>query len=180
VSLLVPTSKSLSDPVTAPDPVHHNLEHFLCYQAKAQAKLADGAKLPKFPKGIQVEVADQFQTRRYDLVKITKLCNAVDKAGTPTSLSGPDKGTAKPITPAVRTTPDQHLVCYQAKLAKKLIPQGMGCGPAVPGDAGTTIVPAQAQHAPLTGLFVANQFGAERLDTVSIAEVCIPSQLDAP
>ena len=102
VSLLVPTAKSLTDPVTAPEPVHHNLEHFLCYQAKAQAKLADGTELPKFPKGIQVEVADQFQTRRYDLVKITKLCNPVDKAGTPTLLAGPNKGDAKPITPATR------------------------------------------------------------------------------
>ena len=105
VSLLVPTAKSLTDPVAAPDPLHHNLEHFLCYKANAQKKLADGTALPKFPKGIQVDVEDQFQTRRYDLVKITKLCNPVDKAGTPTLLSGPNKGDAKPITPAMRGSP---------------------------------------------------------------------------
>jgi len=142
VSLLVPTAKSLTAPVVAPDPVHHKLEHFLCYQAQAETKLA---------KGIQVAVVDQFQTRRYDLLKITKVCNAVDKAGTPTLLSGSHKGDAKPITPAVRATPDQHLVCYQAKRASKLIAQ-TGCGPTTPGDKGTTITPVQAKHTPLTGL----------------------------
>lgn len=178
-SLLVPTAKSLTDPVTAPDPVHHNLEHFLCYKAKPQAKLADGTRLPKFPKGIQVDVADQFQTRRYDLVKITKLCNSVDKAGTPTLLSGKSKGTPKPITPATRLDPDAHLLCYQARLATRMIDQ-MGCGGFVPGDRGTVIAPKQAKHAPLTGLYVANQFGAERLDTVKEAEFCIPSQIALP
>jgi hypothetical protein len=66
--------------------------------------------------------------------------------------------------------------------ATKAIAQGMGCGPATPGDTGTTIVPAQPKHAPVTGLFVANQFGAERLDTVMVtvteAELCIPSSVD--
>jgi hypothetical protein len=168
VSLLVPTAKTLTAPVVAPDPVHHNLEHFLCYQVNAETKLA---------KGIQVDVTDQFQTRHYDLVKITKLCNAVDKAGTPTLLSGPHKGDAKPITAVVRTTPDQHLVCYQAKRAAKLIAQ-TGCGPTTPGDTGTAIVPAQPKHTPVTGLFVANQFGAERLDTVQETEFCIPSSVE--
>ncbi len=168
VSLLVPTAKSLTEPVDPPGMLHHNLEHFLCYQAKAQTKL---------PKGIQVDVADQFQTRRYDLLKVTKVCNAVDKAGTPVILAGPQKGAAKPITPAVRTTPDQHLVCYQVKRASKLIAQ-TGCGPTTAGDKGTPIVPAQAKHAPVIGLFVANQFGAERLDTVKGAEFCIPSSVD--
>lgn len=45
---------------------------------------------------------------------------------------------AKPITPAVRTTPDQRLVCYQATLAPKLIAR-TGCGPTTSGDKGTTI-----------------------------------------
>jgi hypothetical protein len=168
VSLLVPTSKSLTGPVVTPDPVHHNLEHFLCYQAKAQAKL---------PKGTQVDVADQFQTRRYDLLAITRVCNAVDKAGTPALLAGPQKGTAKPILPAVRTTPDQHLVCYQMKPASKTIAQ-TGCGATNPDDRGTAIVPAQPKHAPLTGLYLANQFGAERLDTVKEAEFCMPSTVE--
>jgi hypothetical protein len=170
VSLLVPTAKSLNGPVTPLDPVHHNLEHFLCYQAKTQAKLA---------KGIQADVADQFQTRRYDLVKITKLCTPVDKAGAPSFLSGPNKAQPKTITPATRVVPDTHLVCYQAKLATKLIAQ-TGCGPTDPAAQGTKIDPAQQKPTPRTGLFVANQFGAERLDTVGVAEFCIPSQVDLP
>lgn len=168
VSLLVPTAKSLSEPVVAPGPLHHNLEHFLCYQATAQAKL---------PTGTQVDVADQFQTRRYDLLKITKVCNAVDKAGTPALLAGPQKGAAKPISPAVRTTPDQHLVCYQIKVATKSIAQ-TGCGATNPDDKGTTIVPAQPKHTPVAGLHLANQFGTERLDTVKEAELCIPSTVE--
>jgi len=93
---LVPTSESLTDPVTAPDPVHHDLE---------------------------------------------------------------------------------HLLCYQARVARKAIAQS-GCGVADPADKGVSIVPKQAKHAKLEGLYVANQFGAERLDTVTEAELCIPSSVD--
>ena len=46
------------------------------------------------------------------------------------------------------------------------------------GDKGPTIVPAQPKHAPVTGLFVANQFGAESLDAVTEAELCIPSTVE--
>jgi hypothetical protein len=63
------------------------------------------------------------------------------------------------------------------KRASKLIAQ-TGCGATTAGDKGTTIVPAQAKHTPVTGLHVANQFGAERLDTVKEAEFCIPSSVD--
>lgn len=176
VSLLVPTAKSLTGPVTAPEPSGHELDHFLCYKAKPQAKLADGSRLPTFPKGIQVDVSDQFQTRRYDLKKITKLCNPVGKSGDPVLLSGPDKGAPKPISPATIRHPDDHLVCYAATIAKKRIEQS-GCGPADPADKGTTIEPAQAKHAELTGVFVANQFGTERLDTIKETELCIPSTI---
>ena len=129
-SLLVPTNKDLNDEVVAPDPESHNVDHFLCYKAKAQKKLADGTKLSKFPKGIQVEVADQFESeaRRYDLKKITKLCNPVDKSGDPLLLAGRDKGTPKPITPAAVRNPDDHLVCYNAVNATKSVPQRPDCG----------------------------------------------------
>jgi hypothetical protein len=187
VSLIVPTAQSAIGPVAAPGAVHDTRKHFLCYQAKSQAKLADGTRLPKFAKGTQVEVADEFQTRRYDLLKVTKLCNPVDVApglssGTavqPTLLSGPSKGTPKPITAAGRWSPDERLVCYQARLATKLIAQA-GCGAADPADKGTPIVPAQVKHTPIIALHAANQFGAERLDTIKEAELCIPSQLGVP
>jgi len=199
VSLLVPTATSTTAPdttyPTAPIPdATRNVEHLLCYKAKPQAKLADGTKLPKFPKGIQVDVADQLQTRRYDLVKITKLCDPVDPAqGTPTLLSGPAKGEAKPLyhertgVRSPRRNLDEHLVCYKARLATRLIAQ-TGCGPTNPGDKGTKIEPEQAKHVPVEGLYVANQFGervlnqfvGERLDTVKEAELCIPSRIVAP
>ncbi len=187
VSVLVPTAQSSSGPVAAPGSVYDTRKHFLCYQAKPQAKRADGSKLPPFPKGIQVNVTDPFQTRRYDLLKVTKLCNPVDVApgiapGTavqPTLLSGPSKGTPKPITAAGRWSPDERLVCYQARLATKLIAQS-GCGPADQADKGVPIVPAQGKHAALTGLYVANQFASQRLDTIKEAELCVPSEPAAP
>jgi len=174
-SLLVPTNKDLSNPVAAPDPASHNVDHFLCYKVKGQKKLADGAKLPGLPKGIQVEVEDQFQARRYDLKKITKLCNPVDKSGDPVLLSGPNKGDPFPITPASRRNPGTHLVCYKAKLAKKFIQQN-GCGSADPADKGTKIDPEQAKHEKRIGIFVNNQFGPGQLDTKKEVEFCIPSE----
>jgi len=42
-----------------------------------RSKGAAGDPLPKFPKGVQVEVSDRFQSRRYDLQKITRFCNPV-------------------------------------------------------------------------------------------------------
>lgn len=174
VSMLVPTAKSLSAPPAPPDPASHVVDHYLCYSAKPQTKLPDKTKLPKFPKGIQVAVEDQFQTRRYDLKKITKLCNPAAKSGTPLLLKGKDKGLPKPITPSAPDQPEIHLVCYQAKLAKKLIAQD-GCGPLDPGNKGVKLEPKQSKHTKRQGLFVANQFGTERLGTTKDVEFCIPS-----
>lgn len=174
VSLLVPTTKDLASPAVPPTPGSHSVDHFLCYLAKLQKLDDQGNKLPKFPKGIQVDVEDQFQTRRYDLKKITKLCNPVDKSGSPVILNGPNAGDPKPITPATIIDPENHLVCYQAKLAKKFIAQA-GCGAATPGDKGTTIEPKQDKHTKLTGIYLANQFGNEQVDTVKEFELCIPS-----
>src|SRR5262249_19138643 len=102
VSILVPTLKSLVAPPPAPSVAEHQVDHYLCYKAKAQTKLADDTKLPKFPKGIQVLVTDQFQTepRRYDLKKIRRLCSPVDKSGNPVIVSGRNKGEPVTITSA--------------------------------------------------------------------------------
>lgn len=59
-------------------------DDYLCHAAKAQKKRSDGMPLAPLPKGQQVVVEDQFQTRRYDLKKITKLCQPFD--GPPPSL----------------------------------------------------------------------------------------------
>jgi hypothetical protein len=166
-------------PEPPPSTPSHQLDHYLCYKAKVQTKLADGTTLPKFPKGIQVVVADQFQTRRYDLKKITRLCNPVDKAGSPVLLAGPNTGAPFPITPTPIRHADDHLVCYQAVLATKTIPQ-TGCGPTTPGASGPTIVSAQPKHAPVRPIFENNQFGPLTRESVKEAELCIPSDKTAP
>jgi hypothetical protein len=182
-SLLVPTHKDLGGPVEAPDPGDHGVDHFLCYRAKHQRKLDNGSKLPRFAKGAQVLIEDQFQTRRYDLKKITKLCSAVAKDEDPstpsTILAGPDKGAPFAIQPAEIDNPDRHLVCYQAKLASKAIPQN-GCGCDTTVDAmcrGVKIDPRQARHVKKAGLHTNNQFGPELLGTVKEVEFCVPSSM---
>lgn len=174
VTLLVPTAKDLDAPIAPP--VDHHLDHFLCYKAKLQNALEDGTKLPKFPRGTQVDVEDQFQTRRYDLKKITKFCTPVSKSGSPVLLAGPDRGTPKPITAAVVRNPDDHLVCYQAKIAKRTIAQ-LGCGALDPKDKGVVIDPKPAKHEKISGIHVANQFeDAGRIDSIKAIELCIPSE----
>lgn len=182
-SLLVPTSKT-PPPGTGtpavPDAAYHNLDHFLCYQAKAAKSVDDVPQ--SFPRGTQVDVVDQFQTRRYDLRKITKLCNPVAKSTDPEDppkiLSGADAGTDKPIAPATIRNPNDHLVCYQASLAKTLIAQdGCGCDlVASPDCKGTALDPLQAPSVVFSGVQVNNQFGPETLDTGKHVEICIPSE----
>ncbi len=182
-SLLVPTHKSTSGPVEAPDPEEHLLDHFLCYKAKHQQRLDDGTRLPRFAKGTQVVVEDQFQTRRYDLKRITKLCSPVAKsedASTPATLrSGPMRGALFPIEPAGIRNPDRHLVCYQAKFTSREIQQtGCGCNEAVDATCrGTRLDSRQPRHAKRNGLYTNNQFGPGLLDTIGEVEFCVPSLL---
>jgi glucose/arabinose dehydrogenase len=181
-SLLVPANKDLAMQPAAPDPMAHDLDHFLCYKARTQTKLSDDTPLPKFPKRIQVDVVDQFDgmtSRRYDLKRVTKLCNPVDKSGAPLFLSGDNKGAPKTITPATIENPNDHLVCYKAALARKDVPQD-GCGPTDPDDAGTEIVPEQPKHTKVIGFFTNDQFGPEQLDSQREVELCIPSLKIAP
>jgi glucose/arabinose dehydrogenase len=181
-SLLVPTSKNLMSQPLPPDPMDHELDHFLCYKARNQTKLSDDTPLPKFPKRMQVEVVSQFDdmaARRYDLKRVTKLCNPVDKSGMPSFLSGDNEGDPKPITPATIENPVDHLVCYKAVLSRKTVAQN-GCVPADPDDTGTDIEPPQAKHAKLIGFFINNQFGPEHLDSQKEVELCIPSLKFAP
>ena len=170
VSLLVPSGCKSDGAVGAPDPEGHLVDHFLCYRAKA---------LRKLPPGIQVDVADGFQTRRYELDKITKLCIPVEMAevpgDSPVILSGPDRGAAKPIPAAIVRNPNAHLVCYRAILAKNEIPQ-LGCEPADPNNEGTPIIPAQPGHIRLRGVHTNNEFGPQQLDTIGERELCIPSE----
>jgi hypothetical protein len=168
-TLMVPSHKDLGGPATPPDPNSHAVDHFRCYKAKAASTL---------PKGIQVVVDDQFhaQPTRYDLKKLTRVCAPVAKSEDPLDpvliLSGGSSGQPKPIEPATIENPTAHLACYKAKLASRLIPQ-QGCGPVTPGDTGTPI--DQTKPPAVLGANVNNQFGPLILDTVKVAEICIPS-----
>ena len=92
--LLVPSGKSLEGPAQAPvDPA---IDHLKCYKAKVSPGTS------KFPKGMQVSLADQFDgtQRTFALSKPRHLCLPVDK-------------NAEGIQHA-----DQIFVCYGAKPAK--------------------------------------------------------------
>ena len=140
---------------------------------KLQKKLADGTPLAPFPKGVQVDASDQFQTRRYDLKKLTRLCYPVAESGAPVVLK---TGVPVPFTPASLRHETVHLACYQAKPAKKLIAQN-GCGPSDPKDKGTKIVPGPAKHQKRVGVQVNSQLGPGTLDTAKELELCIPSSV---
>jgi cysteine-rich repeat protein len=169
-SILVPTNKDLVQ--TAPPVVQseHGLDHFLCYKVPLPNAL---------PPGFQVDVTDQFQTRRYDLKRITKLCVPVAKdvvpGSPPVRLAD---GSPVTIEPSPIRNPKDHLVCYKAKRSLRLIAQD-GCGPAVPGDTGTAIQPPQPPHQRVFGVFLNNQLGEERMDTKPQRflgqELCLPS-----
>jgi hypothetical protein len=178
ISLMVPSNKDLAMSPSAPTELDHNIDHFICYKAKYQKKLPGDITLPPFPKGMQVDVTDQFQTRRYDLKKVTKICSPIIKSedGSDPSrwLDGPAEGNLKPISPSTMRHPTDRLVCYKAKQAKKLITQDL-CGGAVPGDEGTDIEPPQLKHTSVAGFHVNNQFGPLELDSKKEVELCIPS-----
>lgn len=102
--VLVPTAIDLSTPPPAPNPTLHNVDTYTCYSVK----LAAGQ--PKFPKGLQVTLGDQFTSppKIYDIKKPKRLCVPTDHAG----------GGIK--------NPKGHYFCYQAKEAKgqpKHVPQ---------------------------------------------------------
>jgi hypothetical protein len=98
---LVPTSKVVgTGGNTTPPP--RGLDHFKCYKI-APAKAPKGQPaFPKFTPIANVKVADQFETRFFDLKALKHLCNPADK-------NGEDASAPAHI---------DHLVCYLAKLTK--------------------------------------------------------------
>ena len=127
----MPTNKALGGPATPPDNNLINVDHYKCYKVKTTRGF------PKFPRGVQVTVSDQFTAPViYDLKSVKHLCYPVNKNN-------------EGIKNASRL-----LLCYKDK-------------PAV----------GQPLHLRRTGLYVNNQFGPLRLDTIKEDEFCIPSEL---
>lgn len=175
-SLLVPATVDPHGTAAPPDPDTTDLDHFLCYKAAVETRLPDGTHRPRFVRGRQMDVADAFGSRRYDLLAITKVCRPVDKdvdpANPPVVLSGPDAGRPKPIAPAAIQDPERTLVCYRAKVATTYVAQS-ACGPADSHDHGRPF--AQATVAPTTGVSTADQLGALWHDATRPTEICIAS-----
>jgi hypothetical protein len=74
--LLVPTAKNLVSQPPPPNPLSHAVDHFKCYKVRVTRGT------PKFPKGVQVTIADQFTaTKTLDVKKPRFLCTPVDKNG---------------------------------------------------------------------------------------------------
>jgi M6 family metalloprotease-like protein len=92
--LLVPTALDTDSPIDALDSGTHSIDHYKCYKVRVSTRT------PRFPRGVQAAVTDQFEDRLYDVRKPSHLCMAVDKNG---------EGIKNP---------DEHLLCYQVKRAK--------------------------------------------------------------
>lgn len=176
-SILIPTKEDPSAPPEPPTVDGHQLDNFVCYKTDVQQKLSDGTELPKFPSGIQIDVADSFQTRRYDLKTITKVCTPAAVSGTPALLRGPEKGARIPFLEASSKHPSRHLVCYRAAQAKRYIRQD-GCGPLIEESRGEKLDPKQNKHEPQIGFYVSNPFAESQIDTKKELEVCIPSEME--
>jgi hypothetical protein len=108
-----------------------------------------------------------------ETVMITKLCQPVDKSGSPVLLKGPNAGDPVLLEPAAIRHDDDYLVCYQAKPAGKRVLQ-TECVPTDPADKGTKIVPKPPKHTPVRGIRVATQLGGLQVDTKKELELCIP------
>ncbi len=98
--LLVPTAKDLLNSVPEPDPDTHGVDHYKCYKVKVTPRT------PKFPKGLQASLVDQFdQPKLYNIKKPTRLCTPVLDKEHP------------PGTHTLAKNPDLHLMCYKVKPA---------------------------------------------------------------
>ena len=173
-AMLVPAHADPTDTPSVPSPDEHDVDSFLCQPASAQKALADGTKLPGIAKRTQVDIQAGDRTARYELVRPTRVCQPVDRTGTPTILKGPNKGQAFPWAESTARHPDVSLACYRAKLARHQVPQA-GCGPIDP-DVGERIDPPQ-KRAPRALWNVADDIGTASLEAVRDVEVCLPSRL---
>ena len=178
VSLMAPARLDAAVPPTAPDDSEHTLEHFVCHKAKQESRGPAGGVYPRFAKQVQVDVADGFQTRRYELKKLSRVCVATsldtDPLDPPVIQSGPANGTPRPVVETAVRRPELRLACYKATLARRYVEQA-SCGPLAGADDGIRIEPRQEKHLARLGLFVASPLSDETLDTKKTIEICLAS-----
>jgi YVTN family beta-propeller protein len=172
-TLLLPARASEVGPVAPPLESEHDLDPLLCRTATAAGDpSAAGTHLPR---GTQIELGDAFQTRRYDVVELTRVCLPAETSGQPRWLRGPRAGEPVALAPAQVRHPERAYVCYRVKRARRFVAQN-GCGPALPADRGTTIRPEQPRHAHRT-ISVADALGSLELESRRELEACFASQV---
>jgi len=155
--LFVPTAKSLTGPIDPPEPAEHDVEHYKCYTVKVNKGVCEGDPTVSCKIGNDCAVAGGP-------------CNLGFPKGIQTALEDQFNqpkvyDIQKPTRLCVavdkrgegRKNPEASLMCYQAKPAK-----------------------GEPKHLPVKGLFVNNQFGPERLDTIKDEEVCVESIIVSP
>lgn len=178
--VLVPAALSTAAPVTAPAEGSHRLDAYVCYDVRVQSRLSGGDAVAGLASGIQIEAADALNggaARRYDLAAVTRLCRPAAIDGAPLLTAGPDRGTPWAITPATVRNPNQSLLCYAAKPARRFIAQN-GCGPALPGDRGVALDPRQPRHQRVGDLHSADGFAATVAVSIKEQEVCLPAVVE--
>ncbi len=172
-SLLVPSEVATSASPPAPE----SSDHFLCYRAKQESRAPAAGRYPRFPKMVQIDARDLFQTRRYELKKLSRVCVPASLAQDPnapsTILAGRDRGEPRPFPAAEVARPATRFLCYKATLARKTVAQAQ-CGPRDGRDRGSRIEPRQERHQRRAGLLAASPLALERLDTRGEIEVCLP------
>ncbi|MFT4571894.1 MAG: glucose/arabinose dehydrogenase [Candidatus Binatia bacterium] len=111
--VLIPAARGDAGPVATPDDALHEVDHYLCYGAKVQRKLTDGTALPRLARNTQVDVVDDFETKRFDLIKPRTLCMPVTKSGSPVFLSGEKRACQTLSTEPAWTT--RKRLCFAGK-----------------------------------------------------------------
>src|SRR5262249_24448714 len=118
------------------------VDHFLCHAVQPPRGATAFEALP----GVRIE--DQFGARSVDLIAPTRLCAPADKNG-----EAPDAPQHL-----------QHLLCYQAQLSPLVVQPADGT------DTLPQVVP-QSFQSPVPAIYTNNQFGAERMTAVDVAEL---------
>jgi hypothetical protein len=157
--LLLPTAKSLTDPVGQLGP--QNVDPYQCYQINRKG----GA----VPTDVRVTVVDQFnELQAYRLKKLTRLCLPAEQGGEEIK------------------NPDTSLLCYQIKplegfcAAGAPVHTGEKCRKEA--DCGgkeeeTNFCAGDEQSQIVPNLFLTNQFGSDQVDAIKDKELCVPSTL---
>jgi hypothetical protein len=191
-AMLVPAAKSLASPPAAPA----NATHYVCYQARPTKDVTQqtpdaGGGTGKLRKDLQAYFGDQFLDADcaldengnpsfpgspvagkclLDLKKVKALCNPIEKG----DVGGvPPRFTIAPPGSASAPTTTDSLLCYQAKLASKVL----SASAAALGNVALNTALKQSKHVKRSPHTTpGNQLPAPlQMDTKGTEMVCVPT-----